>query len=160
GLEAMLWLTEMDLARGPPFHCESGETSSYCELWSRAAHLAEGDPRTSLAFADTAPSTADRYKFNDLPNAYVLQLSWAALPQGPGASHAVDEIGLLAGLKASPVANFCRSVALVYASEGRAFAAWQVWDFGRQMAGHQPGDLLDAIDTLESELTTREPAFF
>jgi hypothetical protein len=160
GLEAMLWLTEMDLARGPPFNCESGDGSAYCELWSRAAHLAQEDPRTSIAFADTAPNAADRYKFNDLPNAYVLQLSWAALPHGPGAPHAVEEIGLLAALKASPVANFCRSAGLVYASEGQAFAAWQLWDFGRQMAGHKPGDLLDAIDTLEAELITREPFFF
>jgi len=160
GLAAMLWLTEMNLARGPPFHCESGETSPYCELWSRAAHLAEDDPRTSAAFADTAPNAADRYKFNDLPNAYVLQLSWAALPEDPGAGHALEEIGLLAALKASPVANFCRYAGLLYASEGQAFAAWQVWDFGRHMAGHKPGDLLDAIDTLEAELASREASFF
>jgi hypothetical protein len=39
-------------------------------------------------------------------------------------------------------------------------AAWQARDFGRLMAGHATGDLLDPIDTLEGSLVAGEPAFF
>jgi hypothetical protein len=38
-------------------------------------------------------------------------------------------------------------------------AAWQAWDFGRLMAGHTTGDLLDPIETLEGDLVAGEPAF-
>jgi hypothetical protein len=40
------------------------------------------------------------------------------------------------------------------------FAAWQVWDLGRLMAGHKPGDLLDHVDVVEADMVSTEPAYF
>jgi hypothetical protein len=40
------------------------------------------------------------------------------------------------------------------------FAAWQVWDLGRLMAGHVPGDFLGRVDEVEAELVSGEPAYF
>jgi hypothetical protein len=161
GLEAMLWLIEMNLARGPPVkQCSREDSADYCELWGQADHLAKADPRTLVAFTDRAPAAFDRHQFDALPNAYMLRYLWATLPPDPGVSRTASELDLLAALRASPVANFCKDIGVFYAAQGQPFAAWQTWDFGRLMAGHVPGDLLDSIDTLEAELAAREPSFF
>jgi hypothetical protein len=67
--------------------------------------------------------------------------------------------------RAGPLAKmdprtFCKDTGDFYARIWQVFAAWQVWDLGRLMAGHSSGDLLDQVDTLEVELVRREPAFF
>lgn len=167
GLEALLWFMEMELAHGPLLRCSMAKPSPYCAPWSEATHLAAIDPRTSLAFDERAPDATERYRFNDLPNSYLLQLRWATesrliapLKQNAQLGRAIDEIGLLAALRASPVANFCKDAGIFYASEQEPFAAWQAWDFGRQMVNHQPGDMLESISTLEGELEKREPEFF
>jgi hypothetical protein len=161
GLEAKLWLIEMDLARGRHFGiCERDDPSSYCQLSARAERLAETDSRTSLAFMDQAPDAIDRHQFLSLPNAYVLGFLWATRPPGRGVGRSQSELDLLAALRTSAVANFCKDAGVFYASAWQPFAAWQAWDFGRLMAGHVSGDLLDSIDFLESDLLMREPALF
>ncbi len=160
GLEAMLWLTEMDLARGPPPRCGQEDSSPSCDLWEQAERLGKRDPRTATAFGERAPDEVERGRFNALPNRYMLKFLWATLPQGAGVRPEEGELGLLAALRASPVANFCKDVGTFYASEGKPFAAWQAWDFGRLMASHTSGDLLDSIDILEADLAAKEPAFF
>ena len=160
GLEAILWLIEMNLARGPPVICSREDSQNYCELWSRADRLAKTDPRISVAFVDRAPAVFDRDQFDTLPNAYMLRYLWATLPPDRTVTRGASELDLLAALRVSPVANFCKDVGVFYASQGQPFAAWQTWDLGRLMAGHVKGDLLDSIDTLESELSARQPAFF
>ena len=38
---------------------------------------------------------------------------------------------------------------------------WHSWQrLGRLMAGHKPGDLLDQVDTLETNIATSLPAYF
>jgi len=160
GLEAELWLIEMDLARGAPEVCEPGDASAYCKLSAQAESLAHSDPRISSAFGESAPSAEERGRFHDLPALYVLQLLWARLPPRTSAGGSTWESDLLAALEASPVANFCKDAGVLYLSQGRPFAAWQTWDFGRSMVGHVPGDLLDSVDVLEADLTMKEPAFF
>jgi hypothetical protein len=161
GLEAMLWLIEMDLARGRPFPpCESDGAGTYCSMWAQATRLAHGDSRTGVAFMTQAPDAGDRSQFHSLPNAYLLRFLWATRPPGRGVAHDQSELDLLAALRASPVANFCKDAGMFYMSQGQPRAAWQAWDFGRTMAGHTWGDLLDSIDALEADLVTREPELF
>jgi hypothetical protein len=161
GLEAMLWLIEMDLARGRPFPpCENGDAGAYCSMWAQATKLAHTDSRTGVAFMTEAPDAADRSQFHSLPNAYLLRFLWATRPPGRGVAHDQSELDLLAALRASPVANFCKDAGMFYMSQGQPLAAWQAWDFGRSMAGHTWGDLLDSIDALEKDLATREPELF
>jgi hypothetical protein len=161
GLEALLWLTEMDLARGRPFAlCQPGDPRDYCVLTEQAERLARTDSRTSVAYMTPVPGPADRRQFGSLPNAYVLQFLWATRAEPNAAARDTGERDLLAALKASPVPNFCKEAGVFYASEWQPYVAWQLWDFGRLMAGHLAGDLLDAIDTLEANLATSQPALF
>ena len=161
GLEAMLWVIEMNLAQGAlQARCEEKDSRPYCALSVRAGPLAKADPRTAIAFKKEAPDSAERPQFDNLPNAYLLRLLWATRPPGKGVERQEVERDLLAALRARPVANFCKDTGDFYAGEWQGFAAWQAWDFGRLMAGHRAGDLLDAIDTLETQLAIGEPAFF
>jgi hypothetical protein len=95
-----------------------------------------------------------------LPNAYLLRLLWATRPPGKGVEPAEREQDLLAALRTSAVANFTKDTGDFYATGWQPFAAWQVWDLGRLMAGHKSGDLLDRIDAVEAELVSGEPANF
>jgi hypothetical protein len=161
GLEAMLWIIEMNLAAGasqPP--CGAADPRSSCTLLVRAGPILKADPRTAVAFANKAPDAADRPQFDNLPNAYLLRLLWATRPPGKDAGPQEGERDLLAALRTSPVANFCKDTGDFYAGVWQPFAAWQVWDFGRLMAAHTTGDLLDNVDKLEANLVTAEPAFF
>jgi hypothetical protein len=160
GLEAMLWLIEMDLARGRPFPPCEHQDSSYCSMWAQATQLAHSDSRTNVAFMPEAPDAGDRSQFHSLPNAYLLRFLWVTRPPGRGVARDQSELDLLAALRASPVANFCKDAGVFYTAEWQPFAAWQAWDFGRAMAGHTWGDLLDSIDTLEADLVAREPELF
>lgn len=161
GLEALLWLMEMDLAGGvPQAQCQPGDPRIYCLLAVRAGPAARADPRTAVAFAKKAPDEVDRAQFAALPNAYLLRLQWATRPPGKGVERQEGEQDLLAALKSSPVANFSKDTGDFYAMEWQPFAAWQAWDFGRLMAGHRPGDFLGSIDTLEAALAERESVFF
>jgi hypothetical protein len=107
-----------------------------------------------------APNESDRARFDSLPNAYLLRLLWATRPPGSEVRRSETEHDLLAALQASPIANFCKDAGDFYAASWQPFAAWQIWDLGRMMAGHAPGDLLDSIDTLEANLTAGERIFF
>jgi len=161
GLEAMLWVIEMSLAQGVPASaCLDHDPRAYCALSVRAGPLAKMDPRTAVAFMRQAPDAVDRAQFANLPNAYLLRLLWATRPGGKGVDRADTERDLLAALQASPVANFCKDTGDFYAGGWQPFAAWQVWDMGRLMAGHVSGDLLGSIDILEASLAKQEAAFF
>lgn len=161
GLEALLWLMEMDLAGGIPMSkCEAGDPRIYCLLAVRAGPAAKADPRTAVAFMKKAPDEADRPQFATLPNAYLLRLLWATRPPGRGVDRKEGEQDLLAALKSSPVANFAKDTGDFYAMQWQPFAAWQAWDLGRLMAGHRSGDLLGSIDSLESGLVEQESVFF
>lgn len=161
GLEAFLWVTEMQLAAGPiSSACPPNDARPFCRLAREAGPLAKEDPRTAIAFAPDAPTAADRRKFDDLPNAYLLGLLFATRPHARGADPAIDERALLAAIKASPVANFAKDIGDFYLQRWDPVAAWQAWDLGRAMAGHRQGDLLDAIDTRESQLVLLAPSFF
>jgi hypothetical protein len=161
GLEAMLWLIEMDLARGRPFPpCENDDAGAYCRMWAQATRLARADSRTGVAFMTQAPDAGDRSQFHSLPNAYLLRFLWTTRPPGRGVAHDQSELDLLAALRASPVANFCKDAGMFYMARSQPFAAWQAWDFGRALAGHTWGDLLDSIDALERDLAAREPELF
>jgi hypothetical protein len=161
GLEAMVWIIEMSLAEGrQEAPCGENETRPFCTLSVNAGPLAKTDPRTAIAFAKRAPDAEDRLQFDNLPNAYLLRLLWATKPPGKGVAPEDSERNLLAALRASPVANFCKDTGDFYAQAWQPFAAWQVWDLGRLMAGHTAGDLLDQIDVLEDKLATNESKFF
>ena len=161
GLEALLWLMEMDLAGGTPLaNCEPGDPRIYCLLAVRAGPTAKADPRTAVAFMKKAPDEVDRAQFATLPNAYLLRLLWATRPPGQGVDRKEGEQDLLAALKSSPVANFSKDTGDFYAMEWQPFAAWQAWDLGRLMAGHRTGDLLGSIDSLEAGLAEQESVFF
>jgi len=160
GLEAMAWIIELKLAAGAPADCAAPSTTDSCALAARAGPLARSDARTAIAFAAHSPDAADRSQFDSLPNAYVLRLLWATRPPGKGISPADSERDLLLALQTSPIANFCKDTGDFYARSWQPFAAWQAWDLGRLMAGHRKGDLLDDVDTLEAELTRKEPIFF
>jgi hypothetical protein len=160
GLEALVWTLEMQLAAGANATCAAPSTSEFCALAARAGPLAKMDPRTAIAFAKQSPDVAVRSQFDGLPNAYVLRLLWATRPPGKGVKPQDSEADLLHALEASPVANFCKDTGDFYARSWQPFAAWQVWDLGRLMAGHRSGDLLDWVDTLEAEVMRREPTLF
>ena len=161
GLEAFLWIIEMQLAIGTPTPaCAPNDAAAYCRLLAKVGPMANADSRTAVAFGKEAPDEADRHKFDDLPNAYLLGVLFATRPHQPGAIAADDERGLLAGLQKSPVANFCKDTGDFYIHQWNPFAAWQAWDFGRLMAGHRAGDLLDNVDALEAQMLQRAPMFF
>ncbi len=161
GLEAIVWLMEMNLAQGRPYApCTPGDTRPFCSLSVRAGPLAKNDPRVAIAFTRSAPDKSSRAQFDTLPNAYLLRLLWATRPPGKDVEAQESERDLLAALRASPIANFCKDTGDFYAQQWQAFAAWQAWDFGRLMAGHTPGDLLETIDTVESNLAAGEHALF
>jgi hypothetical protein len=160
GLEALVWTLEMQLAAGANATCAAPSASDFCALAARAGPLAKLDPRTAIAFAKQSPDVADRSQFEGLSNAYVLRLLWATRPPGKGVKREDSETDLLHALQASPVANFCKDTGDFYARSWQPFAAWQVWDLGRLMAGHKSGDLLDQVDILEAEVMRREPTLF
>jgi hypothetical protein len=160
GLEAFLWVLEMGLAQGPSVKCVPNDPQLFCSLAARIGPVAKTDPRMALAFATQSPDEAARPQFADLPNAYVLRLLWATRGPGKGVEPAERERDLLAALRASPVANFCKDTGDFYASGWQPFAAWQVWDLGRLMAGHKPGDLLDHVDEMEANMVSTQPAYF
>ncbi len=87
-------------------------------------------------------------------------LLWATRPPGKDIRGECTEQDLLVALQTSPIANFCKDTGDFYAASWRPFAAWQVWDLGRLMAGHRSGDLHDAVDVIEADVARREPAFF
>ena len=161
GLEALLWALEMSLAQGSAVKCAPpNDMLPYCILMARIGPVAKSDPRTALAFGQQPPDESDRSQFDNLPNAYLLRLLWATRGAGKGVEPAERERDLLAALRASPVANFCKDTGDFYAGGWQPFAAWQVWDFGRLMAGHKAGDLLDQVDANEANMVATEPAYF
>ena len=160
GLEALTWVMEMGLAQGRSLKCAPNDTQPYCSLAARIGPVARTDPRTALAFAAQSPDETARPQFADLPNAYLLRLLWATRAPGKGVEPAERERDLLAALRASAVANFCKDTGDFYAMGWQPFAAWQVWDLGRLMAGHESGDLLDHVDAMEADMVSTEPAYF
>jgi hypothetical protein len=160
GLEALVWTIEMQLAEGANLDCASSSLSEICALAAKAGPLAKQDSRTAIAFTTKSPDADQRSQFASLPDAYVLRLLWATRPPGNGVRREDSELDLLHALQASPVANFCKDTGDFYVRSWQPFAAWQVWDLGRLMAGHVSGDLLDQVDALEAEVARREPAFF
>ena len=159
-LEAITWVLEMGLAQGPSVKCVPNDPQLFCSLAARAGPIAKTDPRTALAFATQSPDETARPQFADLPNAYLLRLLWTTRPPGKGVEPAEREQDLLAALRTSAVANFTKDTGYFYATGWQPFAAWQVWDLGRLMAGHKAGDLLDRVDGVEAELVSGEPASF
>jgi hypothetical protein len=160
GLEAMIWIIEMQLAAGVKTPCGTPSTTDSCALAARAGPLAKSDSRTAIAFAAHSPDAADRSQFDSLPNAYVLRLLWATRPAGKGVKREDTEHDLLVALQTSPIANFCKDTGDFYAASWNPFAAWQVWDLGRLMAGHRSGDLLDNVDVIEAAVVQKEPTLF
>jgi hypothetical protein len=161
GVEAMLSLIEMNLALGHPASaCALGDPRVFCELAAKAGPLLKSDGRYAIGFARQSPDLADRPQFDSLPNAYLLKLLWATRPPGKGVVRENTERDLLMALKSSPIADFTKDTGDFYAIGFEAFAAWQVWDLGRLMAGHVPDDLLHAIDSLEDQLYVGVPSLF
>jgi hypothetical protein len=160
GLEGLIWFLESQLAARGNSGCAPPADSEVCALGAQAGSIAKMDPRTAIAFAQRSPDAADRPQFDSLPNAYLLRLLWATRPPGKDVSMADSEAGLLLAVQASPVANFCKDTGDFYARSWQPFAAWQAWDFGRLMAGHVSGDLLDQVDALEAQLMRSEPTLF
>lgn len=163
GLEGMLWLLEMQLASGSasPANCQQpGNPNPFCQLAPLAAASAKADPRFAQTFGPQAPDLAERHKFDDLPNGYLALVLFANKPAPKDVSFADNEAGLLAGVKAAPVANFCKDVGDFYMRSWNPMAAWQVMDLGRGMEGHKPGDLLSQIDRMEASLAQKVPQFF
>lgn len=157
GLEALLWTIEMKLACGTSSH---PSTSSNISLYTLATQLAKSDPRTALAFDQASPSASARSAFADLPNANLLGALWATRPAGADITRADTERDLLTALATMPIANLCKDAGDFYLSNWCFAAAWQVWDFGRAMASHRAGDLLDSIDEFESRLIQDAPHLF
>ena len=161
GLEALLWGVELNLASGVrATPCARDDTRPFCPLLAQAGPLVQADPRASMAFAQKSPDMTDRPQFDNLPNAYLLRLLWATHPPGKDVQRAGTERDLLAALRASPIANFCKDTGDFYAMGWDAYSAWQAYDLGRLMAGHVSGDLLSDIDTLETRLATDKKEFF
>jgi hypothetical protein len=160
GLEALVWVIEMQLAAGVNANCAASPTAQSCSLAAQAGPLAKMDSRTAVAFAQRSPDAEQRSQFDSLPNAYMLRLLWATRQPGKGVKLEDSELDLLHALQATPVANFCKDTGDFYARIWQPFAAWQAWDLGRLMAGHVSGDLLSQVDTLEAEVARREPTFF
>ncbi len=161
GLEAIVSVLEMNLALGrAATACSAVDPRQFCTLAAKAGPLVRADPRYAIAFARQSPDLSDRPQFESLPNAYVLRLLWATRPPGKGVTREDTERDLLAALTASAVANFTKDTGDFYAGGWEPFAAWQVWDLGRLMAGHVPGDLLHNIDSLEDQLYVGVPSLF
>ncbi|MGC1459499.1 MAG: hypothetical protein WA825_14580 [Steroidobacteraceae bacterium] len=161
GLEAMISVIEMNLALGhAAANCTAGDPRIFCVLAAKAGPLVRSDPRYAVAFGRQSPDITDRPQFDSLPNAYVLRLLWATRPPGKGVAREDTERDLLAALQSSPVANFTKDTGDFYAGGWEPFAAWQVWDLGRLMAGHVPDDLLHQIDSLEDQLYVGVPSLF
>lgn len=117
GLEALTWVLEMSLAQGhPPGPCNPQDSTPRCQLIRRAGALAKTDNRTAIANQKQAPDEADRPQFDSLPNAYLWRLLWATRLPGKGVSRSETEHDLLAALKASPIANFCKDTGDFYAA--------------------------------------------
>jgi hypothetical protein len=150
----------MQLAAGVQTSCAAPSTTDFCALAARVGPLAKSDSRMAIAFAAHSPDAADRPQFDSLPNAYVLRLLWATRPPGKEVKYENSEHDLLVAIQTSPVANFCKDTGDFYAGSWRAFAAWQVWDLGRLMAGHRSGDLLDQVDTIEAGVVRGAPTLF
>lgn len=158
GLESLIWGIELRLARGTPAaNCQPQDPDPACALAAQAGPSAKADPRTAVAFQQKSPAMSDRAPFDSLPNAYLLRLLWATRPAGAGVDFAENERGILAALKASPVANFCKDTGDLYLQAHEAFAGWQAYDLGRQMAGHRQDDLLSSVDKLEAQLAAAMP---
>lgn len=161
GLEALGTVLEMNLALGHVApNCTSGDLRTYCSLLVRSGTLSKNDPRFAIAFARRSPDLSNRPQFDSLPNAYLLRLLWATRLAGKGVVPEATERDLLAALQASPVANFTKDTGDFYMGNWQPFAAWQVWDLGRLMAGHVPDDLLHGIDSLEDQLYVGVPSLF
>ncbi len=161
GLEAMVSVIEMNLAAGhTATACPPTDLGVFCTLAAKARPLVANDPRYASAFAQHSPDLTDRAQFDTLPNVYVLRLLWATKPPGKGVARETSERDLLAALTASPVANFTKDAGDFYIGGWEPFAAWQVWDLGRLMAGHVRDDLLHPIDSLEDQLYVGVPSLF
>jgi hypothetical protein len=160
GLEAILWVVEMQLAAGVEAPCSTPSETDHCALAARAGPIAKMDPRTAIAFATQSPDAGARAQFDSLPNAYLLRLLWATRPPGKDVKRNDVEEDLLAALKTRAIANFCKDTGDFYARAWEPFAAWQVWDLGRLLPNHRSGDLLDQIDKLEAEVARQTPALF
>jgi hypothetical protein len=161
GIEALLTLTEMNLAEGhPTAACATGDPREFCALAVKAGPLVRSDARYAVAFAQQSPALSDRPQFDTLANAYLLRLLWATRPAGKDVSRDMIEHDLLAALSTAPIADFTKDTGDFYAAGWQPFAAWQVWDLGRLMAGHQPDDLLHGIDSLEDQLYVGLPSLF
>jgi hypothetical protein len=59
----------------------------------------------------------------DSPNAYLLRLLWATRAPGKGVPSGENERDLLAALRASPIANFCKDTGDFYAARWQPLAA-------------------------------------
>jgi hypothetical protein len=161
GLEALLWLLEMQLASGGPNASNCQQPGNiFCQLAPLAAPTAKADPRFPLVFGQQAPGLSDRHKLDDLPNAYMPAVLFANKPAPKDVTFADNENGLLSGINAVPVANFCKDASDFYLRAWNPMAAWQVMDLGRSMAGHKQGDLLTQLDILETNLAQTMPQFF
>jgi SOS response regulatory protein OraA/RecX len=160
GLEAIVWVMEMQLAAGVETPCSAPSETDHCALAAQAGPLARMDSRTAVAFAARSPDSSDRSQFTSLPNAYLLGLLWATRPPGNGVKPENSEHDLLVALTTRPIANFCKDAGDFYASAWYPFAAWQVWDLGRLMANHRSGDLLDQVDKMEAAVVTGIPTLF
>lgn len=160
GLEAIVWVMEMQLAAGVEMPCAAPSETDHCALAAKAGPLARVDSRTAIAFATRSPDLSDRSQFSSLPNAYFLGLLWATRPPGNGVKRDESEHDLLVALKTSPIADFCKDTGDFYASAWHPFAAWQAWDLGRLMANHRSGDLLDQVDKLEASVARGIPTLF
>ena len=160
GLEAIVWVLEMQLAAGVETPCSAPSETDHCALAGQAGPLARTDSRTAIAFATRSPDVNNRSQFSSLPNAYLLGLLWATRPPGEGVKREDSERDLLVALKASAIANFCKDAGDFYAGAWQPFAAWQVWDLGRLMTNHRSGDLLDQVDKLEAAVATGFPTLF
>lgn len=160
GLEALLWIMEMQLAAGIQTPCSAPSDTDHCALAAQAGPLAKMDSRTAIAFTSRSPDASDRAQFDSLPNAYFLHLLWATRPPGNGVKREDSERDLIAALKASPIANFCKDAGDFYAGSWQPFAAWQVYDLGRLMPNHQSADLLGQVDKLEAAVEAGMPTLF
>ncbi|HTC52397.1 MAG TPA: hypothetical protein VK700_10705 [Steroidobacteraceae bacterium] len=161
GLEALVTVLEMNLARGPAATaCMPADPRPFCALVEKAGPLFGNDPRYAIAFARQSPDLSERAQFDSLPNAYLLRLLWATRPPGKGIVREATERDLLAALNASPVVNFTKDTGDFYIGAWEPFAAWQVWDLGRLMAGHVSDDLLRQINSLEDQLYVGVPSLF
>jgi len=159
-VEAYLWVIEMTLAQAVQGGCTADDTRAPCVLSRQIGPALKADPRVDIVSSAKAPDSAQRARFGDVPNAYMLRLLWATRPPARDVPAEVPEQDLLEALQASPVANFAKDAGDYYAARWRPYEAWAAWDLGRRMAGHRDGDLLSAIDHLEGDLEQNLPELF